>query len=250
VEDPPTCVILAGGLGTRLRSVFPDTPKPMVPVNGRPFLEYLLTQMRLAGCTDVILCVGYRADVIQEYFNDGRRYGLQIGYSCEQHPLGTAGALFQARHLIRTDPFIVMNGDSYCAVEIPELLRHHHSRAAMATIVTTRVPDQSRYGSVLLGPGDVILRFSEKKVPADSFYINAGIYVLRTSVLNPILPGHQCSLELDIFPPLVGRGLYAFTTSAVFIDIGTPSDLDQAQTLLAGQSLPLGSQTSSSRKRL
>jgi D-glycero-alpha-D-manno-heptose 1-phosphate guanylyltransferase len=226
------CVILAGGLGTRLRSILPDTPKPMACINGRPFLEYLLTQIRLAGYTDVILCVGYKAEVIENHFTNGRRYGVQIRYSRERELSGTAGALSQARHLIRSDPFLVMNGDSYCAVNFEELISQHQARSAVASIVTTRIEDRSRCGSVGLGPRDSIVRFAEKAETRGSGYINAGIYLINQTVLDLIPAGKYFSLERDIFPSLVGRGLYAFKTSGVFIDIGTPSELQQAQTVL------------------
>lgn len=224
-------MILAGGLGTRLRSVFPNAPKPMVSVNGRPFLEYLFAQVYLAGCADLVLCVGYKAEAIERHFANGRRYGVRIRYSRERELLGTAGALSQARHLIRSDPFLVMNGDSYCEVAIHELIKRHQSRDAIATIVTTRVEDQAQYGSVVLGPRDTIVRFSEKGKPCGSGYINGGIYALSATILDEIPSGKHCSFEKNVFPSVVGKGLFAFRTSGMFIDIGTPSDLQRAQTL-------------------
>jgi D-glycero-alpha-D-manno-heptose 1-phosphate guanylyltransferase len=225
-------VILAGGLGTRLHSVLPDIPKPMASVNGRPFLEYLLAQVCLAGCTDLILCVGYKAEAIEGHFADGRKFGVRIRYSHERELLGTAGALFQARHLIRSDPFLVMNGDSYCEVEIHELIKQHEARDAVATIVTTRVSDQARYGSIVLGPRDTIVHFSEKGKPQGPGYINGGIYTFSATILGEIPSGKYCSIEKEVFPSLVGKGLFAFRTSGVFIDIGTPSDLQRAQTVI------------------
>lgn len=232
MESGLTCVILAGGMGTRLRSVLTDIPKPMAYVHGRPFLEYLLAQMRLAGFTDVILCVGYKVEVIVNHFGDGKRYGVEIRYSREQELLGTAGALSQARPLIRSDPFLVMNGDSYCAVDFNELIERHQTRAAVATIVTTWIEHQSRYGSVVLGPQNAILGFSEKAEPSSSGYINGGIYMLSQRVLDLIPSGKYCSIERDVFPILVGRGLYAIKASGIFIDIGTPSELQRAETVL------------------
>jgi len=225
-------VILAGGLGTRVRSVLRDTPKAIARVNGRPFLEYLFAQVYLVGCTDLILCVGYKAEAIERHFANGRRYGVQIRYSRERELLGTAGALSQARHLIRSDPFLVMNGDSYCEVEIHDLIKQHEARDAVATIVTTRVEDQARYGSVVLGPRDTIVNFSEKGNPRGSGYINGGIYALSATILDEIPSGKYCSIEKEVFPSLVGKGLYAFKVSGKFIDIGTPSELRRAQTVL------------------
>jgi D-glycero-alpha-D-manno-heptose 1-phosphate guanylyltransferase len=224
-------VILAGGPGTRLRSVLPDIPKPMASVNGRPFLEYLLHQARQFGLTDVILCLGYKGEMIRNYFGDGIKHGVRIRYSCERELLGTAGALSQARQLIRSDPFLVMNGDSYCEVEIHELVKQHRNRNALGTIATTWVQDRTRYGSVVLGPRDNIIRFSEKGKPQGSGYINGGIYAFSAAILNEIPSGKYYSFEKDVFPSVVGKGLFAFRTSGMFIDIGTPSDLQRAETV-------------------
>lgn len=218
-------------MGTRLRSVLPDTPKPMAPISGRPFLEYLLAQVRLAGYTDVILCVGYKAEAIENYFGDGSKYSLQVRYSREQELLGTAGALSVAKSDIRSDPFLVMNGDSYCAVDFAALVNQHKLRGAEATIATTWVDDQSRYGNVVLGSEDTIVGFREKGQTSGAGYINGGIYVLNQSVLDLIPWGKCYSIERDIFPGLAGKGLYAFKTSGMFIDIGIPSELERSQTI-------------------
>lgn len=231
VDSGLTCVILAGGLGTRLRSVLPDTPKPMAAVDGRPFLEYLLAQVCQAGLTDVVLCVGHKAEVIENHVADGRKYGLRIRYSRERELLGTAGALSQATNLIQSDPFLVANGDSYCDVEIHELLKEHQTRDAVATIVVNWVEDQSRYGGAVLGPEDTVVRFAEKTISGPG-YINGGIYVLKRAVLDLVPPGQYCSIEHDVFPLLAGHGLYAFKTSGTFIDIGTPAELERARRLL------------------
>lgn len=227
-----TCVILAGGQGKRLLPVVSGIPKPMALVSGRPFLEYLLRQVCKTDCTDVVLCIGYKAHVIKDYFGNGCKYGVKIHYSQEQELLGTAGALSLSRHLIRSDPFLVMNGDSYCAVDFDRLVGQHQACNAVATIVTTSVENQFRYGSVMIGPQDVIVRFVEKAEANGSRYINGGIYVLTQAVLDLIPSGKSCSIEKDVFPSLVGHGLYAFKTSGVFIDIGTPLDLQRAQTIL------------------
>jgi D-glycero-alpha-D-manno-heptose 1-phosphate guanylyltransferase len=229
MERGLTCAILVGGLGTRLRSVLPDAPKPMAPVSGRPFLEYLLAQISSSGCTDIVLCVGYKAEAIANYFGDGSKYGLEIRYSQEQELLGTAGALSIARSKIRSDPFLVMNGDSYCAIDFAALVNQHQLRGAKATIATTWVDDQSRYGNLVLGSEDSIVGFREKGEASGSGYINAGIYLLNQSVLDLIPNGKCYSIERDIFPALAGKGLYAFKTSGMFIDMGIPSELERSQ---------------------
>lgn len=233
MSDKLTCVILAGGLGTRLSPVVNDVPKPMALVAGRPFLEYLIAQVREAGFTDVVLCIGYKAYVIENHFGDGRKYGVEIRYSREEKLLGTAGALALARPLIRSDPFLVMNGDSYCAVDFLDLLAQHRARGAVATIVVTQVKDISRYGSIVLGDNDMVIHFCEKDQANETqAYVNAGIYMLNQVILDLVPVGKPCSIEYEVFPMLAGRGLYAFRQPGAFIDIGVPTTFKAAQTLL------------------
>lgn len=227
-----TCVILAGGLGTRLTPVVHEVPKPMAQVAGRPFLAYLVDQVRAAGCTDVVFCIGYMGYMIEEYFADGSQYGLRFHYSHEQQLLGTAGALALARPLIRSNPCVVLNGDSYCPVNLADLLAYHRMRQAHATIATTQVPDTTRYGYLEVGLDDAILHFREKAQTAGAGYVNAGIYALQLAVLDLIPPAVSCSIEQDLFPRLAGYGLYAFRQVEPFIDIGTPASFATAQIML------------------
>lgn len=233
MEGGLTCVILVGGLGTRLRSVLSDIPKPMAPVNGRPFLEYLVEQVRVAGYTDVVLCVGHKAEAIENHFSDGSKYDVRIHYSREKELLGTAGALSVARSLIRSDPFLLMNGDSYCAVNFEALFRQHQTSSAIATIVASEVDNTSRYGTIVLKPEDTqIIEFKEKDGSAGSGYVNAGIYLLNQSVFEQIPVSQYCSIEHDLFPSLIGKGIHAFRQTQPFIDIGTPESFEMAQTIL------------------
>jgi NDP-sugar pyrophosphorylase family protein len=204
----------------------------MAPVAGRPFLEYLLEQLHAAGCTHIVLCVGHQANIIEQHFGYGNQGDVTIGYSREQELLGTAGALALARPLIRSDPFLVLNGDSYCVADFQALLAQHEARKAFVTIVATQVEDTSRYGSMVLSTDDAIMRFCEKGQAEEGAYVNAGIYVLNRAVLDLIPSGKRCSIEHEVFPSLAGRGLYAFRQSGPFIDIGTPDSFHIAQTFL------------------
>lgn len=235
-----TVVILVGGLGTRLRSVLADLPKPMAPVNGQPFLAYLLRQVRDAGLRNVVLCVGYRAEAIETYFGDGRDFGVQIAYSYEQELRGTAGALRLAQPYIASDPFVVMNGDTYCEVDLIEMLAQHQARKAQATIVATCVDDRARFGSLLLGDNGTVAGFTEKGESTGPGYINGGIYVLTGAVLATVPHDKPCSIERDVFPTLVGQGLFAHTTPGQFIDIGIPSELARAATVLPAGEAHIG----------
>ena len=232
-----TSVILAGGLGTRLAHIVSDVPKPLAPVAGRPFLEYLIQQIRAAGCTDVVICVGHQAELISRHLGDGGRYGVNIQYSYEKTLLGTAGALVLARNLIQSESFLVFNGDTYCSVDLQELAKQHGNLGALATIVTAQVDDADRYGSVIADDRDAITHFLEKAQSASHSRVNAGIYLLNKSIVSAIEPGARCSLETDVFPSLVGCGLFAYSHAQSFIDIGTPDSYSYAQThlpLLAG----------------
>lgn len=207
-------------------------PKPLVPVADRPFLVYLLEQVRAAGCTDVVLCVGYRGQAIVDYFGDGRAYGLRLRYSHEEALLGTAGALALARPLLPPAPILVLNGDSYCPVDFAALQPHHQAHHAQATIVAAHVPDASPYGRLVVGVDDAVVAFQEKGQAMGPSDVNAGIYLLEPTVLDLIPPGQPYSLERDLFPRLTGCGLYAFRQATPFLDIGTPATLAAAQTLL------------------
>ncbi len=227
-----SCLILAGGLGTRLAPVISDLPKPMAPVAGRPFLAYLLQQLQAAGCIDVVLSIGYKGHLIEDYFGDGNGYGLHLRYSREPKPLGTGGALALARPLLGTTTCLVLNGDSYCPLDLPALLAHHQARNACATIAATQVPDPAPYGQLVLATDDRIIDFREKGESIGQGYVNAGIYLLAQAALNLLPATTPSSLERDLFPLLAGRGLYAFRQTTPFIDIGTPVTWQQAQTVL------------------
>lgn len=211
---PLTCVILAGGLGRRLRKAVKDVPKPMALVNGRPFLEYLLAAIRTSGVRRVILCVGYKAGVIEEYFRDGRAFGLCVRYSREKTLRGTAGALRQARRLIRSDPFIVMNGDSFCKVDLSRVYAEHRCRKAAVTLVAARVRDCSRFGRIFCDAAHRVTGFHEKVSSSGAGYVNAGIYVLNKNILDRIPAKGVSSLENDILPALAG-GIFLYSRQRV-----------------------------------
>jgi NDP-sugar pyrophosphorylase family protein len=222
-----TAVILAGGLGTRLRSVISDRPKVLAEINGRPFLSNLLDQVAGAGVKQTVLCVGYRGAQIKAAFGDTYRE-MRLVYSYETMPLGTAGALRMALPLIESETFVAMNGDSFCEVNLRDLWTWHHARCADATLVLTITPDTARYGRVSLASDGMITSFEEKENTAGASWINAGIYVLSCAVAHTIPSGHEVSLEREVFPDWVGRGLYGYRSQGRFLDIGTPDSYAQA----------------------
>lgn len=227
-----SAVILAGGLGTRLRSIVTDRPKALAPVCGRPFLAFLFEQLSLAGFEHAILCTGYMGESISRAF--GSRYGaLKIDYSREPEPLGTAGSLRRALRLIRSNPALVMNGDSYCKADLGAFLKHHLQSRVSASIVVLRKTDATRYGRVVLGENDRILEFTEKSAQGSSGYVNAGIYLLDRAVIQSIPDERMVSLERDVFPSLVGNGLGGYAAAGPFLDIGTPESFAAAQSFFA-----------------
>lgn len=222
-----SAVILAGGLGTRLRSVVNDRPKVMAPIGGRPFVTVILDQLNEAGVGDVLLCVGYMGTYIESEL--GSRYrDLSLRYSYEDRPLGTGGALRNALDLIGSDSALVLNGDSYCQCSFGALRAFHKERRAVGTLLVTRVGDVSRYGSIRLDEQGRIQAFEEKRDSAGPGWINAGVYVLEKGIIASIGTGACVSLERDLFPSLVGTGFYGFRQEGSFLDIGTPEDFARA----------------------
>ena len=238
-------VILAGGLGTRLRSVVADRPKPMAEVADQPFLVYQIAQLGAFGFRELVLCVGYRADQITTYLGDGARWGVQIAYAVERTPLGTAGAMRNARaHIDGT--FLAMNGDSYVDVDLHDLVAaHRHQRAGVpqtvGTVLRTYVEDAAAYGTLELDAEGGVTRFAEKAARARG-WINAGVYVLETEVLDAIPPDRPVSLEREVFPGLLRGGyrLSSHPTAGYFADIGTPEGYARFRAYVARREAPYG----------
>ena len=224
----PDAAILAGGLGTRLREVLSGGQKVIAPVAGRPFLFRLLDQLADAGFRRVVLCAGHRARDVASAVGAAYR-GLRVEHSEEKEPLGTGGALRYALPLLRTDPVLAMNGDSFCGVDLPAFRAAHAASGAPATFVVREAEDTSRSGRVELGEDGRILRFVEKAQGGGRGWINAGVYLLGRAALESIPEGRAVSLERETFPAWVGRGLRAFPTGGKFLDIGTPENYAAAQ---------------------
>ena len=234
--DPVTttdtkAVLLVGGLGTRLRTVVPSAPKAMAPIGDRPFLELLIRQLASQGIRNLILCTGYLADQIEDEFADGSDLGVTIEYSREPQPLGTGGALkFAEKFLHGVPDFVVMNGDSFVEHDLRQLLLSHRSHGAVATIAVVPVENAGRYGTVHVDSNNRITEFMEKTGADTPGLINAGVYIFRPEILEYI-PDGPVSLEKEVFPKLLDRGVYAARQQGVFIDIGTPADYAKAQQL-------------------
>lgn len=225
-------IVLAGGLGTRLRPVVENQPKVLAEVGGHPFLRYLLNQLAEWQIQEVVLCTGHLGEQIEARFGQNHD-GLRLIYSRESAPLGTAGALRLALPLIRSDTALVLNGDSYCVADFAALWRWHCSRQAIATLLLINNPDTRRFGSVQLTPDGRILRFEEKRESSEPGLINAGVYLIARDLLRSIPTARLVSLEREMFPAWIGGNFYGYLATGPFLDIGTPESYAAAEVFFA-----------------
>jgi NDP-sugar pyrophosphorylase family protein len=223
-----TAVILAGGMGTRLRQVVSDRPKVMAEINGKPFLYYVLDQLAEVDIKRVVISTGYMADKIEEVIGFSYK-GLKVDYSWEESPLGTGGALKLAGQSISMKYCLVMNGDSYTEFDPVSLFRSHKQKNASIVLLAKMVPGTSRFGTIQMNEQNEIIRFMEKGETTDSRLINAGVYIMKTSALQKIPEKIPCSLEYDFFPFMIGKNIYGYEAEGKFIDIGTPESYSQAE---------------------
>jgi mannose-1-phosphate guanylyltransferase len=217
-------LILAGGEGTRLRPLTSTIPKPVVPLANQPFITFMIEWLRGHGVDDIVLSCGFLAEDVQRVLGAGESLGARIRYVEEPTPLGTGGALRYAGELL-DERFLMLNGDVLADFDLSAQLAQHERTGARATIALYPVEDPSMYGLVRLDPNRSVNEFLEKPSPEeiDTNLINAGAYVLERSVLDEMAPaGTNISIEREVFPKLVGRGLYGFPSQGYWLDIGTP----------------------------
>lgn len=217
--------ILAGGFGTRLQSVTKDQ-KVVAKVNTQPFLEYLLNQLSNAGFKNVVLCTGHLSDQVEEKLGK-KNNNIDLVYSKEDSRLGTGGALRLALPLLKSQNILVMNGDTYCDVDLKKFVKFHFDKKANVSLVISYVSDTSRYGSVNLDSNDAVVGFEEKRLGSGSGWINGGMYLINRSFLSKIPEDGEISLEKEIFPSWIGKSCYAYKSKDDFIDIGTPESYFQ-----------------------
>jgi len=218
-------VILVGGEGTRLRPLTCNTPKAMVPVLNRPFLEHVIGYLKGHGIVDIILAAKPQFGRSQDYFGDGAEFGVRLTYSVEDFPRGTAGAVKKAEKFL-DGPFVVFNGDVFTRLDLTAMLSFHRQKKPMVTIALTPVEDPTIYGVVETDKESRVRRFTEKpgRDKVTTNMINAGLYIVEPDILGHIAADTLFSFEHDVFPPLLekGQAIYGFPTEAYWIDIGTP----------------------------
>jgi mannose-1-phosphate guanylyltransferase len=227
-------VVLAGGLGTRIRPVLGDTPKVLAPIGGRPFLSYLLRWLSGFGAKRIVLALGHGAAAVQEYLVEFRDPALSVASLVEPRPLGTAGAVRLARPRLRTDPVLVMNGDSFVAADLCTFLAFHRTAGAIGTVLCAMVEHAGRYGRIATDDNARIREFIEKDAEFRGHaMVNAGVYLMSPALLDAIVAMPGRSLERDVFERLPPGSLAAFRGQFDFVDIGTPETLATAANVLA-----------------
>lgn len=226
--------VLAGGMGTRLRGVLQDIPKILAPVAGRPFLEHLLVWLRRQGVRRVVLCLGYRAAAAEAYMAGRDFTALEIETVVEPHPLGTGGAIAFARQHFRSDPVMVMNGDTILDADLNAFLAAHCQSMAEASILCTEAPNAGRYGRIEMDGNQRVVRFVEKDPTATgAAWINGGVYLFSGPVLERIGKLSIGSLERDVLEKMPGGKIFAYRARGRFLDIGTPETLAIAPEVLS-----------------
>ncbi len=216
-------VVMAGGEGSRLRPLTINRPKPMVPLVNKPVLFHILELLKRHGITQVVITLQYMADMVQDYFGDGSALGMEILYSIEELPLGTAGSVKNAQKYL-DDTFVVISGDAVTDFDLSAIIQYHHTKNAVATLTLYRVPNPLEYGVVILNGEGRIQEFQEKpswgQVISDT--VNTGIYVLEPEVLDLFETGKPFDFSKDLFPILLARGdlLYGYVSDGYWCDIG------------------------------
>lgn len=217
---------MAGGMGTRLRSITGDTPKPMVPLLGRPMMEHIIILLREQGFTDICAAVRYRAGDIMGYFGDGSRFGVRLQYRVEDRALGTAGGVKNCRDFYGDEDFLVISGDAACDFELRTLMDAHRRSGADATIALYRSREPLRYGLAVTDSGGLVRSFIEKpdwrRVVTD--LVNTGIYVLSPRAMELVPDGTEYDFGNQLFPQLLesGRTVLGVPMDGYWCDVGTP----------------------------
>lgn len=222
--------ILCGGLGSRLKSLTKNNQKVMVAVNQRPFLDILISYLKKQGIQNIVLCVGYKSDLVKDYYKKNSQ-GLDIVFSEESTPLGTGGAIKNAKSFLRRESFFVFNGDSFCSISLNLFERYFQRNKALGCLAVAKVKESRDFGSIVLNKKYEIVDFKEKKKGAN-VYVNAGIYCFSKDIFNFMPNKKKFSLETDFFPGLIGKNFFGFVANAPFYDIGTPQRYAYAQKIL------------------
>lgn len=221
--------ILCGGRGKRLRKISRGIPKPMMKIGDRPFLDIIIDFMSGFGFKRFILGTGYRSKLIRDYYSNKDSHGLEIGFCEEKTPLDTGGALKKTVRLIKSDPFFVLNGDTFCRFNPLRFLRFHRDKKSIASIILRKVSRAPDYGEIRMNGSGRIISFREKNEKAEKCLVNSGVYLFDKKIFGLMPASRKFSLEKDLFPSLSGKDFFGYITPGFFIDIGTPERYSKAR---------------------
>ena len=213
-------IILAGGLGTRLRSIIGNNPKCLSPVNGQPFIHFLMDQYVAQGFKRFIVSVGYQKEKVIKSLKF--RKDCKIIFCEEYEPLGTGGAIKKSEQYITSNNVIIINGDSFINLNTDHLVNWHYKMESDCTIVATEIENSNRYGTIEIGKKSRLVGFKEKNDTSSQGLVNAGIYVMNKSIFNLMPDEKPFSVELEFFPKILNESTYAYICNKELIDIGTP----------------------------
>jgi len=226
-------VVMAGGEGTRLRPMTTSMPKPLLPVVNKPIMEHVLRLLQRHGFSETVVTVQFLASLVRNYFGDGEDFGMRLRYATEETPLGTAGSVKNAEHLLHDDTFLVISGDALTDFDLSDLVKFHHDKGALVTVCLTRVPDPLEFGITIVDDEHRVQRFLEKPTWGQVFSdtVNTGIYVMEPEVFDYVASGEQVDWSADVFPQLLaeGRPVYGYVAEGYWEDVGTHESYVRAQ---------------------
>jgi mannose-1-phosphate guanylyltransferase / phosphomannomutase len=226
-------VVMAGGEGTRLRPMTASMPKPLLPIVNKPIMEHVLRLLQRHGITETVVTVQFLASLVRNYFGDGEELGMVLHYATEDAPLGTAGSVKNAEHLLSDGTFLVISGDALTDFDLTDLMKFHHDKGALVTVCLTRVPDPLEFGITIVDDDGKVQRFLEKPTWGQVFSdtVNTGIYVMEPEVFEHVAKGESVDWSGDVFPWLVDQGLpiYGYIAEGYWEDIGTHESYFKAQ---------------------
>ena len=226
-------VVMAGGEGTRLRPMTASMPKPLLPIVNKPIMEHVLRLLARHGISETVVTVQFLASLVRNYFGDGEEFGMRLRYATEETPLGTAGSVKNAEHLLRDDTFIVISGDALTDFDLTDLVKFHHDKGALVTVCLTRVPDPLEFGITIVDDDNRVQRFLEKPTWGQVFSdtVNTGIYVMEPEVFDYVPAGESVDWSADVFPELVeqGKPIYGYVAEGYWEDVGTHESYVRAQ---------------------
>jgi NDP-sugar pyrophosphorylase family protein len=224
-------VILAGGLGTRLRPLTYKIPKAMVPIKGKPFLEHQLKILKNNGLNDILICIGYLGEEVKKYFGDGEKWGLNIEYSFEREPLDTGGAIKNAEDHLENE-FLVLYGDTFLNINYKDLISYSRKKAKLGTIVVFKNKPKIFKNNIEVNDKKEVIAYNKREEDKANC-VDAGVEIFKKTVLELIPPNKVISLEKDIYPILIEkRELIAYLTDHRFYDIGTFEQLKKINQIL------------------